>query len=321
MKVLVTGSRGFVGCHLVKQLVEQGLKVVAFSRMSPEPIDLDFLKPVIESVEFVTGDLNDNKVWDSLFDKYKIDGIIHSAAVNGEAQARKYPDLAMRTNVAGTLELLIAANKARIKKFVYVGSGAQYGPRTDLTPLKEDDHCSPKGIYPNTKQATEMMGIAYSKLSCTKFISVRISAPYGPMDRIDPAPSHIKYWCNAALMRIPVNLVKGGDHRRDFTYIEDAAKGIIALYLADSLSSPVYNISSGKSYSLWEVIATLNKRLPDANLQIGEGLLEVNHPQVENSYKGPLDITRAATEVHFTPSYTLEEGIKKYIAWLMHHPY
>jgi UDP-glucose 4-epimerase len=138
---------------------------------------------------------------------------------------------------------------------------------------------------------------------------------------MDPAPTHIKFWCRAALDKTGVKLDTGGDHRRDFTYIEDAAKGILAVYLANQLSSTVYNISSGKSYLLSEVIATLKKLVPDANLQIGGGHMEVNHPQVENSYRGPLDIGRAATEVHFAPSYTLEEGINEYVGWLRHHPF
>jgi nucleoside-diphosphate-sugar epimerase len=321
MRVLVTGSRGFVGSHLVKRLAGTGLKVLAFNRTPPQPADIEFLKPVIESVEFVTGDVTDARTWNKVFSEYRIQGIIHSAAVNGEAQARKFPDLTMRTNVSGTLELLIAANTARIKKFVYVGSGTQYGPRTDLTPLKENDNCLPRGLYPCAKQATELTGIAYSKLAGINFVSVRISAPYGPLDRIDPAPTHIKFWCRAALDKTDVKLDTGGEHRRDFTYIEDTVKGIVAVYLADHLSSTVYNISSGKSYLLSEVISILKKLVPDANLQIGGGLMEVNHPQVENSYRGPLDIGRATTEVQFAPSYTLEEGITEYVSWLRHHPF
>ena len=321
MRVLVTGSRGFVGSHLVKQLAGKGLKVLAFNRTPPQPLDIEFLKPVIESVEFVTGDVTDARALEKVFSEYRIQGIIHSAAVNGEAQARKFPELTMRTNVSGTLELLMAANQARIKKFVFVGSGTQYGPRADLTPLNENDHCSPRGIYSNAKQATEMMGIAYSRVASMNFVSVRISAPYGPMDRMDPAPTHVKFWCRAALDKTAVRLDTGGEHRRDFTYIEDAAKGIVAIYLADHLSSTVYNIASGQSYLLSEVIAILKQLVPDANLQIGGGLMEVNHPQVENSYRGPLDISRAATEFHFAPSYTLEEGIQEYVDWLRHHPF
>ncbi len=321
MKVLVTGSRGFVGSHLVKHLADKGLQVLAFNRTPPQPEDIEFLKPVIESVEFVTGDITDALKLQAVFREYRIGGVIHSAAINGEAQARKFPDLTMRTNVAGTLELLIAANRAGIKKFVFIGSGVQYGPRTDLTPLKEEDPCSPRGIYPNAKQAAEMMGIAYNKLADMNFVSVRISAPYGPMDRMDPAPTHIKFWCRAALDKTSVKLDTGGEHRRDFTYIEDAVKGIVAIYLAEKLSSRVYNISSGKSYSLSEVIAILQKLFPDSTLQIGKGHMEVNHPQVENSYRGPLDISQAAAEVHFVPRYTLEEGINKYVAWLRHHPF
>lgn len=321
MKVLVTGSRGFVGSHLVKQLAGKGLKVLAFNRTPPQPVDIEFLSPVIESVEFVTGDVTDARALNKVFSEYRIHGIIHSAAVNGEAQARKLPELTMRTNVSGTLELLMAANQARIKKIVFVGSGVQYGPRTDLTPLNENDHCSPRGLYPNAKQAAEMMGVAYSRFAGMNFVSVRISAPYGPLDRMDPAPTHVKFWCRAALDKNVVKLETGGEHRRDFTYIEDAAKGIVAIYLADQLSSTVYNIGSGQSYRLSEVIAILKKLVPDANLQIGGGLMEVNHPQVENSYRGPLDIGRAATEIHFAPRYTLEEGINEYVSWLRHHPF
>ena len=170
MRVLVTGSRGFVGSHLVKRLAGTGLKILAFNKTPPQPADIEFLKPVIESVEFVTGDITDARTWNKVFSEYRIQGIIHSAAINGEAQARKFPDLTMRTNISGTLELLIAANTARIKKFVYVGSGTQYGPRTDLTPLKENDNCSPRGLYPCAKQAKELTGIAYSKLSGINFV-------------------------------------------------------------------------------------------------------------------------------------------------------
>jgi UDP-glucose 4-epimerase len=321
MRVLVTGSRGFVGSHIVKQLAGTGLKVLAFNRTPPQPVDIEFLNPVNESVEFVTGDVTDARALSRVFNEYRIQGIIHSAAVNGEAQARKFPDLTMRTNVSGTLELLMAANQARIKKFVFVGSGTQYGPRTDLTLLNEKDHCSPRGLYPTAKQAAEMMGIAYSKLAGMNFVSVRISAPYGPLDRMDPAPTHIKFWCRAALDKTGVKLDTGGEHRRDFTYIKDAVKGIVAIYLAEQLSSTVYNISSGKSYLLSEVIATLKKLVPDANLQIGGGPMEVNHPQVENSLRGPLDIGRAANEFHFAPDYTLEVGINEYVGWLRRHPY
>ena len=321
MRVMVTGSRGFVGSHLVKQLADMGLRVLAFNRTPPQPEDIEFLKPVLESVEFATGDITDGRAMSTVLSENRIGGIIHSAAVNGEAQARKFPELTLRTNVGGTLELLIAANRAGIKKFLFIGSGVQYGPRTDLTPLKEDDPCSPRGIYPSAKQAAEMMGMAYGKLAGMDFVSVRISAPYGPMDRQDPAPTHIKFWCRAALDRTAVKLDTGGEHRRDFTYIKDAVGGIAAVYLADRPSSTVYNISSGKSYRVSEVVAILKKLIPGANLTIGGGILEVNHPQVENSLRGPLDISRAAKEFHFAPRYPLEEGIKEYMGWLRNHPF
>lgn len=320
MAVLVTGSSGFLGAHIVRALVEAGEEVVGYSLEEPYPPALTLLGAGRSLFRFVRGDILDGGLLGDNLKRFNIRCVIHAAAVNGEPAARSDPGRAYAVNVGGTAQLLALAAGREVPRFIYVGSGTQYGPRPDRQPLSEDDPPAPRGVYATTKQMAETLGIAYGEKYGLEFISMRVSAPYGPMERTHPGPVHVQFWCRAALEGRRVELAYGGDHPRDFTFAGDVAAGLLAVRRAKKLDHKVYNLSSGRAHTLGELVRVIKDLVPEAEITIGSGILPADD-RTRTSFRGPLKIERLRREVGFAPRTDLSQGVALYLRWLREHPW
>jgi UDP-glucose 4-epimerase len=314
--IFVTGGSGFIGTHILRHLVNAGQDVVSFSLEPPSPGVALCLADFSSQIRFVQGDIQDSDKLSEIFGSNEFSCIIHCAAVNGEPAARANPKRAVEVNVAGTASVLSAALSKKVRRVIYLGSGTQYGPCPDLKPVAETTPAHPAGIYATSKQMAEMYGHAFADLTGLEFVSVRISAPYGPFEVIEPSPMHVRYWCDAASAGRPIVLERGADHPRDFTFVEDTAAGVIAICLADDVRSPVVNISSGQLYTLQDLVKVMRQLRPNGRWEVGPGLLDDGDPRTASSLRGPLDIQIAREAYDFSPQVDLLDGVSRYLAWL-----
>ena len=318
MATLVTGGSGVVGLHVARCLAEQGEGVVACSPSGAPPHAELVLGEAAGRVRFVQGDILDAGRLRQIAEEFNVGGVIHAAALTGEAQARARPREVFSVNVTGTLNVLELARQKRMRRVVYIGSASEYGRRADLRPIGEDE-THPEGMYAETKFLAHRLGERYRAIFGLDVITVRISSAYGPNTRFNPfrklvGNTLIAHLCRAAALNEAVTLEGGGDYPRDWTCAADTARGVCLAYRAGAPRHTTYNVASGRSYTVAEVIEVLRRVEPRASVSIGAGRWDDDPFQAAN-LRGPLDIGRAVADLNYAPRYDLETGLRDYIAW------
>ena len=210
MATLVTGGVGFVGANIVKGLAKAGHQVVCFDLSGPDGLLEDFIGEHSSQVSFAQGDILDREGVGRLGDEYRIDKIVHAAVftVNRvELETQRSRDI-VSINIEGTANLLELARKQPVDRFVYVSSGAVYGGASppDQT-LNEEVAPVPQNLYGITKYASELLTRRYGELHQISTASVRLSTPYGPMERVTghrDVMSPFYHWTG--------RVVRGGGH-------------------------------------------------------------------------------------------------------------
>ena len=318
MAVLVTGGSGVIGLHVARELAGEGQDVVAYSTSGAPPHAELVLGELAGRVRFEQGNVLDLNRLRQVCEERGVEGIVHTAALTGEAQARGRPHDVFAVNVSGTSNVLEVARLAKLRRVVYLGSASEYGRRADLLPIREGE-INPEGMYAETKFLAHRLGQRYRHVFGLDVITVRVSSAYGPNTRFNPfrklvGNTLIAHLCRAAASGEAVTLEGGGDYPRDWTYAADTAYGIGLAYLARAPRHTEYNIASGRSYTVAEVVATLRRVAPHAKVTVGAGNWDDDPFQVLN-LRGPLDITRAAQDLGYTRRHELEDGLRKYITW------
>jgi nucleoside-diphosphate-sugar epimerase len=207
----------------------------------------------------------------------------------------------------GLLNLLEAAKKHAVKRFVYISSSMVYGDFTD--DVREDAECRPQGQYGIMKLAGEWLVQDYSRRGFFDHVIIRPSAVYGELDVEDRVIS--KFLLSA--MRGGVLTVNGAEETLDFTYVDDAANGIVAAALSDSTSNRTYNITKSHSWTL----------LTAAKLAVeivGRGTIEVQDKNADFPSRGALNIDAARKDFGYNPQVDIKEGFHRYYEWLANHP-
>ncbi len=314
--VMVVGGSGFLGSHLCRVLAEEGLDVICFDIQSPE---LPLLQPERDtgSVGFVQGDILDSEALADGVKEYNVAGIIHVVAAGNEAAAREDPHPAITLNVQGTLNILDAARKNKVGKFVYISTAGVYGLRSDQTPIKEDEAITWRGtIYHPSHYMGEILVEMYQRVYGMSCVILRPLSIYGPALSSDK-DRHLRSkslflggWILKALKGETVE-IRACDTQTDLTYIRDIAHAVSQAYTAQGLKRLVYNISSGSLVSYKEIALTIQKHLPGAKFEFGSGVQENPLRPV----RGPLDISRAWEDLGFAPQYGLKRGIREFIEW------
>lgn len=318
MAILVTGGSGVLGLHVARCLAHTGEKVVAYSA-SGAPANAGFaLGDAAARVRFEKGDILDFDHLRRVAEEFGVSGVIHAAALTGEARARARSHEVFSVNVAGTASVLELARLKKMRRVVYIGSASEYGRRADLRPIGEDE-THPEGMYAETKFLGHRLGQRYRAIFGLDVITVRISSAYGPHTRFNPfrklvGNTLIAHLCRAAAFGQPVVLEGGGDYPRDWTYVADAARGVCLAYHAETPRHTAYNIASGRSYTVAEVTEALRGVEPQAMINVGAGRWDDDPFQAAN-LRGPLDITRAKADLGYEPRYDLQAGLREYIAW------
>ncbi len=321
MSVLVTGGTGFVGIHVTARLAGLGEPVVALSAEGElNEAARDLLGPARERVTCVRGDVRDLDAVRAIIDRHGVEQVVHGAAVTAIGDLE--PDAAWQAamvNVGGTATVLEAARLAGVERFVHLSSASVYGATDPDVPLDEDAAVEPRGMYGITKRAAEDVVRRYFELFGMKGAMLRLSAPYGPLERPNPlrtVMSPVFHWCRAALNGDEVELAD--DLVRDLTYVADTARCVVLALLEADPSHEVYNASCGENHRFSDILAALARVRPGFRFRLKEG--GALSPFFRDSLRGPLSMKRAREDLGFVPQHDLESGLHRYLEWLERHP-
>lgn len=298
--ILITGGAGWVGSHLVGKLHERGHKVIAYDNFK----GIRAFDVVRHGAKLVEGNILDSDLLMETVRNHRVNKIIHAAAIVGVPASFKDPGLTVRVNVEGTMNVLEVMKNAGIEIGINLSTEEAYG-NYEYEPVDEEHPLKPTSIYGITKVASEAICKYYRDRFNINMISVRTSWLYGPKFHRPRPPQNI---LEDALNGRETVMVKGGEFKTDYTYIDDLIQGIMLILDKMKTVHSVYNIASGKSYTVWELADLARDLIPTARFKIGPGLLttadDSQFPQ-----KGALDIKRAMGELGFAPHYDLREGL------------
>jgi len=256
--VLVTGGAGFIGSHVVDRLLEQKQRVIVIDDFndyySPTQKKKNLEKAANnKNFELIRGDIRSKSVIGKVFDKYEIGSVIHLAARAGVRPSLDNPKLYWDTNVMGTLNILEAMRKHKVKKLVFASSSSVYGNR-DQGPFRETDNTdNPVSPYGASKKAMEVLCGTYAGLHGIDTVGLRFFTAYGPRNRPDMAC----YLFTDAISR-GKSLTQFGDGSsgRDYTYIDDIVEGILACWRG-KFEYEIFNLGNSSPVLLKDLIATI----------------------------------------------------------------
>jgi UDP-glucose 4-epimerase len=324
MATLVTGGAGFIGANIVKGLADAGHQVVCLDINGPDQLVRDFLGEAYSQVSFVQGDILDTTVLEQLRDNPAIDKIVHAAVftVNRlDLETQRSKDI-VDINIAGTANLLELARICQVQRFLYVSSGAVYGAAqpADQT-LNEDDHPVPLNLYGITKYASELLTRRYGELHRLSTASVRLSTPFGPMERVTGhrAVMSVYYQWTGQAVRGETIHVGDLNQGRDYTYVADIASGIRAVLDAPALPHDLYNITAGAWISFKEILAQLRELYP--TVQVVAANTQEVQPRFLEPSRGPLSGHRLHQDLGWSPQYDLARGLADYLQWRRDAPF
>jgi UDP-glucose 4-epimerase len=301
---LVTGGAGFIGSHLVTQLVHRGHLVrVVDNLITGKRRNLDH----VQNVEFVEGDLADISV--AIRAVEGMDYVLHQAAIPSVPRSVKDPITSNRANIDASVNVLVAARDAGVKRLVYAGSSAAYGD-TPTLPKREDMPTHPLSPYALQKLVSEQYGQLFTQLYGFETVTIRYFNVFGPrQDPGSPYSGVISLFASALLEgRQPV-IYGDGEQTRDFTYVANVVDGVLRAVETPKASGHVINVATGGRISL-------NALLQAMNTIVGTNLKAIyQDPRAGDVRDSQADITKAKTLLGYTPVVSLEEGLEKTIEW------
>jgi UDP-glucose 4-epimerase len=316
MNVLVTGGLGLIGHNVVRRLQAQGHTVSIIDTKTNYDIipqeEIDYLiaqrSQGLDLAKYYCLDIVNKWTMESCFSIDKPEIVIHMASFPRQKVVNAHPGRGSRTMSEGLLNLLDHSNTYGVRKFIYISSSMVYGDfKDDVT---ENAECRPQGQYGILKLAGEWLVKDYARRTDLAYTIIRPSAVYGPLDVEDRVIS--KFILNA-MRGIPLK-VNGAGETLDFTYVDDAADGIVAAALSDHTDNKTYNITKSHSHSL----------LDAANLAVkvaGQGEIIVGNRDLDFPSRGALNIDAARRDFGFDPKVDVAEGFQNYYNWLKNDPY
>jgi len=310
-KILVTGGMGLIGHRVCAILVQLGHDISIADTMTDYGIipkdelaylmDQRSLKVPLNRLHLI--DVANPAGINWIMGYYQPDTVIHLASFPRQKVVNSDPPLGSRVMSEGLLNMLEHSAKHRVAKFVYVSSSMVYGDFSDQ--VREDQQCLPQGQYGILKLAGEWLVRDYTRRGCFDHVILRPSAVYGELDVEDRVIS--KFLLTA--MRGGTLKVNGATETLDFTYVEDAADGIVAAALKSVARNKTYNITKSHSWSLLDA-AKLAVKI------VGRGTVEVRDKDADFPSRGALNIDAARRDLGFDPKIDIEQGFQRYHHWL-----
>lgn len=318
MNILVTGGYGLIGHNVVSILEDYGHKIIIADTKTnygfiPQQ-EIDYLitersKKIKKSL-YYKYDIRDTNNLKWLFAGNKFDIVIHLASFPRQKVVNNDPVFGSKVMSEGLINLLELSTKFDVKKFVYISSSMVYGDFTNN--VREDAICNPQGQYGILKLAGEWLVKDYTRKTNGKLSHtiIRPSAVYGPLDVEDRVIS--KFILHA--MRNQTLKVNGANETLDFTFVTDAAKGIVDAALSNNTDNKTYNITKSHSHTL--------KYAAELAIKIaGSGNIEIRDKDIDFPSRGALNIDAAKKDFGYDPKVDVEEGFQIYYDWLSNSIY
>ena len=304
-KYLITGGAGFIGSHLVRRLVAQGVVVRVVDNLSTG--QLDRLEDMKGSIEFVKGDVSDDRVSDEVVKGVQY--VFHQAAIPSVQRSVRDPIATNRANVTATLNLLESCRRAGVHRFVYAASSSAYGD-TEVLPKVESMCPNPLSPYALQKLVGEHYCKLYYELYGLETVCLRYFNVFGPNQ--DPHSEYsavIPKFISGLLAKEPITVYGDGEQSRDFTYVDNVVEAnLLAMRAEGDAAGKVYNIGCGERISLNNLIRLLEGIL---NVNAKVNYSKMRSGDVRHSLA---DITLACRFLRYTPEIRVEEGLKRTVA-------
>ncbi|WP_207535546.1 GDP-mannose 4,6-dehydratase [Desertivirga arenae] len=306
--ILVTGGAGFIGSNLIKELLKDPDTYVScidnfdpFYSIEQKRLNI---KPFLENgnFEFIEGDIR------NIEDLRKIENvniIVHLAAKAGVRPSINNPVLYQDVNVSGTQTLLEFAKERGIKQFVFASSSSVYGVNQNV-PWHEEEKLLPISPYASTKLSGEMLGHVYSHLYGIRFIALRFFTVYGPGQRPDLA---IHKFFKSILKGQPIPVYGDGSTSRDYTYVADTVKGVLAAIDYEKSSFEIINLGNRKTVTLSELIEAVEETCGQ------KAIIDRQAEQPGDVPQTYANITKAQELLGYNPSTNLKDGLQSFFEW------
>jgi UDP-glucuronate 4-epimerase len=321
--ILVTGAAGFIGFHIARRLLAVGRHVVGLDSLNAyydpklKQARLDVLREN-SRFSFVQADLADRPAMASLFAKHRFEVVLHLAAQAGVRYSIEQPHAYVDANLEGFANILEGCRHHQCRHLLYASSSSVYGANTKVPFSVDDKTDHPVSFYAATKKANELMAYSYSHLYRLPVTGLRFFTIYGPWGRPDMA---LFLFTKAILEGAPIKLFNHGMMRRDFTYIDDVTRAVLCLIdhvppdkgPGGGAPARVYNVGNNHPEELTHVVTVLEKALGRTAVM---DMLPMQPGDVPETFADVGDLMR---DIGFTPSTSIEDGIRDFVAWYRDH--
>ena len=303
---LVTGGAGFIGSHMVERLIDEGLRVRVLDNFSTGT--RDNLAPLQHRLHLIEGDIRDlNVVQEAV---KGVNTVIHLAALPSVERSIRAPIESHDINIGGTLNVLIGARDASVRRVVYAASSSAYGD-TETLPKVESMTVHPLSPYAVNKYVGELYCRVFSEVYGLETVALRYFNIFGP--RQDPTSEYsavIPRFIQAMLAGDPPVIYGDGEQSRDFTYVAGAVEATRLACTAPEAVGRTINVSTGERVSIIQLVSQINRLLETSIVPVhGE-------PRSGDVRHSLADLSAARQLLHYSPKVGLSEGLRRTIAWL-----
>lgn len=307
--VLVTGGAGFIGSNLCEKLLEEGNRVINldnFNDYYDNSIKIENIKRAKESINYVLvkGDIRERDAIENIFSKYKIDTVVHLAALPGVRTSISNPADYVDVDIKGTVNVLEACKNNLVSKVIFASSSSVYG--NNRIPFKEKDEVNfQTSPYAAAKASGELLCRVYNNLYEIPIVCLRFFTVYGPRQRPEMA---IHKFVKLIAEGKEISIYGNGNSKRDYTYVEDIVDGIISA-INLKCGFEIFNLGNSNEVELNYLINLIEKKLGKTAIKKYMGL------QMGDVFKTQGDITKAKLLLGYSPKTSIENGIEKFINW------
>ena len=328
MKIMVTGTAGFIGNHLALRLLERGDEVIGIDNLN-DYYDVNLKLSRLARIQDHSGftevrlDIADRAGMEAVFKTHQPQKVVNLAAQAGVRYSLQNPHAYIDSNIVGFINILEGCRHHNVEHLVYASSSSVYGANESMPFSVHDNVDHPLSLYAASKKANELMAHTYSNLYQLPTTGLRFFTVYGPWGRPDMA---LFLFTKAIMAGEKIDVFNYGKHRRDFTYIDDIVEGVIRTLDHNAEPNPVwsgvtpdpgtskapwrvYNIGNQNPVELLSYIDTLERFLGKS---VEKNLLPLQPGDVPDTYA---DVEALVNDVGYKPNTTIEEGIERFVAW------
>ena len=330
MKVLVTGTAGFIGSHVAMRLLERGDEVVGFDNLS-DYYDVELKKARLArfaghpNYRHVTADLADRQAVEACFAEHSPRRVVHLAAQAGVRYAAENPHVYVSSNVTGTLHVLEGCRHHGVEHLVFASTSSVYGANTRMPFSEHQPTEHPLTLYAATKKANEMMAHSYAHLYGIPSTGLRFFTVYGPWGRPDMA---LFLFTKAILAGEPIKVFNHGRHQRDFTFVDDIVEGVVRCLDNPATGNPdwdgmapdpatsrapyrIFNIGNQKPVQLLDYIEVLEGCLGRKAERV---MLPLQAGDVPDTYA---DASALGEATGYRPATSVQQGVSRFVEWYL----